>query len=134
MQVTSEVTLRRESRRPVLPLVLVLVAIAALAGEAVHAQNIDAGKPVTRMFADNCASCHHSARGLTKSRFRVTLYLFLQQHYASNASSAWALASYLESVEEPQRRPSRAGAAKPSSAAARASRFSLRPPMPVPNR
>jgi mono/diheme cytochrome c family protein len=134
MQVTSEVTLRRRSRRHVLALVLALGAIAALAGDAVHAQNIDAGKPVTRMFADNCATCHRSPRGLARGRFRLTLYLFLQQHYASNSSSAWALASYLESVEGPQRRPPRAGAAKPSSAAASASRLSLRPPMPVPNR
>jgi hypothetical protein len=133
MQVTSGVTLRRRLGRHALPLVLALGAVAALAGEAVHAQNIDAGKSVTRMFADNCASCHHSARGLAKGRFRLTLYLFLQQHYASNSSSAWTLASYLESVEGPQRRPPRAGAAKPSAAAA-ASRFSLRPPMPVPDR
>jgi mono/diheme cytochrome c family protein len=134
MQITSEVTLRQRSRRHVLPLVLALAATVALAGEAVHAQNIDAGKSETRLFADNCASCHRSARGLAKGRFRLTLYLFLQQHYASNASSAWALASYLESVEGPQRRPARAGTAKPPSAAARPSRSSLRPPMPAPNR
>lgn len=134
MQVTSEFKLRRRSRRHVLTLVLALGAIAALAGEAVHAQNIDAGKSVTRMFADSCTTCHRSARGLARGRFRLTLYLFLQQHYASNSSSAWALASYLESVEGPQRRPSHAGTAKPSPARSPAARFSLRPPMPVPNR
>ena len=134
MQVTSEVTFRPRLKRHVLPLVLVLAATVALAAEAVHAQNIDAGKSETRLFADNCASCHRSARGLAKGRFRLTLYLFLQQHYASNSSSAWALASYLESVEGPQRRPPRAGVTKLPSAAARTSRFSLRPPMPVPNR
>ena len=134
MQVTSEVTFRPRLKRHVLPLVLALAATVALAAEAVHAQNIDAGKSETRLFADNCASCHRSARGLAKGRFRLTLYLFLQQHYASNSSSAWALASYLESVEGPQRRPPRAGVTKPPSAAVRASRFSLRPPMPVPSR
>ena len=53
-----------------------------------------------------------SARGLAKGRFRLTLYMFLQDHYASNSSSAWALTSYLESVDEGKRGPSRA-AAKP---------------------
>src|SRR5450756_964164 len=131
MQVTSEVTLRRRSRRHVLALVLALGAIAALAGDAVHAQNIDAGKPVTRMFADNCATCHRSPRGLARGRFRLTLYLFLQQHYASNSSSAWALASYLESVDSPQRGRSRDGAAKPSPAR-RPSQSAIRPPAAVP--
>ena len=28
-----------------------------------------------------------------RGRFSVTLYMFLQQHYASNGSSAWALTS-----------------------------------------
>ena len=36
---------------------------------------------------------HRSARGLAKDRFTLTLYLFLQKHYASNSQSAWALAS-----------------------------------------
>ncbi len=134
MQVTTTLTLRRRLKRHRLALVLALGAIVALAGEAVHAQNLDEGKSATRIFADSCTTCHRSARGLSRGRFRLTLYLFLQQHYASNSSSAWALASYLESVEGPQRRSSRAGAAKPSPARSPASRFSLRPPMPVPNR
>jgi mono/diheme cytochrome c family protein len=130
MRVISDLTWRRKLRRSV----LVLGAIAALSGEAVHAQDLDEGKPAARMFADNCATCHRSARGLAKGRFRVTLYLFLQQHYASNSSSAWALASYLASVEDARRAPSRAGAAKPSRTASRGSGFSLRPPLPVPER
>jgi len=134
MQVASEFTLPRTSWRLALLLALALGALAALAGAAARAQNIDAGKSVTRMFADNCASCHRSARSLARGRFRLTLYMFLQQHYASNSSSAWALASYLESVEGPQGRPPRAGAARPSPARTPASRFSLRPPKPIPNR
>jgi len=134
MQVTATLTLRQSARRHRLALVLALGALAALAGEAVHAQNIDAGKSATRIFSDSCTTCHRSPRGLARGRFRLTLYMFLQQHYASNSSSAWALASYLESVEDPQRRASRAGTAKPSPARSPMSRFSLRPPMPVPNR
>lgn len=134
MQVTSEFAPRQGSRRQSLLLVLALGALAALAGKAVHAENLDQGKSAPRIFADSCTTCHHSPRGLAKGRFKVTLYLFLQQHYASNSSSAWALASYLESVEGPQRRPSRAGATTQSPNHSPAARFSLRPPMPVPNR
>lgn len=131
MQVTSNLTVRHRPRRGVLALVLTLGALAAVLGGAVHAQNLDEGKSDARLFADNCATCHRSPRGLAKGRFRLTLYLFLQKHYVSNSRSAWALASYLESVEGPQRRGSRAGAAKPTPAPSRGS--SLRPPMPVPN-
>jgi hypothetical protein len=139
MQVTSSFTrlnvaLRRRPRWHRLAIGLAFGAIAALAGSAVRAQNLDQGKSATRLFADNCAGCHRSARGLAKGRFRLSLYLFLQNHYATNASSAWVLASYLDSVEGPQRRPARAGTAPPPAARTPASRFSLRPPMPVPNR
>jgi hypothetical protein len=117
------------------PFTLVLFtlgAITLLNGEAAYAQNIDQGKPAPRLFADSCAACHHNARGLAKGRFRLPLFLFLQQHYASNSSSAWELTSYLESVDTPpQRGRARTTGAKPSS---RASRSSLRPPAPVPNR
>ena len=134
MQVTTTFTWGQRLKRHLLIIVLALGAIAGLAGDAVHAQNLDEGKSATRIFADNCASCHRSARGLARGRFRLTLYLFLQQHYASNSSSAWALASYLESVEGPRRGRSHADTAKPSPSRSPMSRFSLRPPMPVPNR
>jgi hypothetical protein len=110
----------------------VLGAIAVLAGGAARAQNLDAGKSAAMLFADGCATCHHSARGPAKGRFRLTLFLFLQQHYATNSSSAWALTSYLESVDDAGRGRSRTAAAKP--AATGTSRSSMRPPMPVPQR
>jgi hypothetical protein len=113
---------------------LILGAISMLIGGGAQAQNLDQGKPVARLFADGCAACHRSPRGLAKGRFRLTLYLFLQQHYASNSSSAWALTSYLESVDSPQRGRSRTAAAKPSPAAIRTSGSSLRPPASVPGR
>jgi mono/diheme cytochrome c family protein len=103
-------------------------------GSAAHAQNLDQGKSAAKLFAESCATCHRSARGLAKGRFRLTLYLFLQEHYVTNSSSAWALASYLESVDSPQRGRSRDAAAKPSSPATRSSRSVIRPPEPVPGR
>jgi mono/diheme cytochrome c family protein len=111
---------------------LAVSVISVLIAGTAHAQNLDQGKSPTRLFADGCAACHRSARGLAKGRFRLTLFLFLQDHYASNSSSAWALTSYLESVDSPQRGRSRSAAAKPSSPVLSASRSSPRPPAPVP--
>ena len=111
---------------------LAVGAISVLTGSAAHAQNLDQGKSPAKLFADSCATCHHNPRGLAKGRFRLTLFLFLQDHYASNSSSAWALTSYLESLDSPQRRRSRDTAAKPSPP--RSSRSAIRPPEPVPGR
>jgi hypothetical protein len=113
---------------------LVLGAIYVLIGTAAHAQNLDEGKSATRLFTDICATCHRSARGLARGRFRLTLFLFLQEHYVSNSSAAWELTSYLESVDSPQRSRSRAGAANSSSGVTGTPRSSIRPPMPVPER
>jgi mono/diheme cytochrome c family protein len=109
-----------------------LLVVAALGGPAT-AQNIDQGKPAPKLFAESCAACHRSARGLAKGRFSLTLYMFLQKHYASNSSSAWALTSYLESVDGAKRGESRA-AGRPGAATTGTSRSSLRPPAPVPAR
>src|SRR5450755_1196124 len=93
---------------------LALGVISVLIGGPAHAQNLDQGKSAAMLFADGCATCHRSARGLAKGRFSLTLFLFLQKHYATNSSSAWALTSYLESVDGARRDRSRAAAAKPA--------------------
>lgn len=118
---------------------LALAAVALLACSAAGAQeNLDAGKAAPKLFAESCAACHRSAKGLAKGRFSLTLYLYLQKHYASNSSSAWALTSYLESVDV-AKRPTRAAAA--TTAATPAPRSStwtpqspLRPPASIPGR
>jgi hypothetical protein len=110
---------------------LALGTILVLIGGAAHAQNLDQGKSAAKLFADGCSSCHRSARGLAKGRFRLTLFLFLQDHYATSSSSAWALTSYLESLDGAPRGRSRK-AAKPSAAADSSSRSAARPPAAVP--
>ena len=110
---------------------LLLIGVVTLAtSPATRAENLDEGKAAPRLFADGCSACHHSTRGLAKGRFTVTLYLFLQKHYASNSSSAWALASYLASVDQEPRGRSHGAMRRP--APSRMSGSSLRPPMPVP--
>jgi mono/diheme cytochrome c family protein len=116
--------------------ILLVVGIAALLTLApLRAQNLDEGKSGARLFAETCVTCHHRARGLTKGRFRLSLYLFLQQHYVSNSSAAWELASYLESVDEaPRGRPRPSAIAKRPPRAAGPSGGSLRPPASIPQR
>lgn len=128
MQLTSE----RLSLRNLWLRLLALGAIWVSIGSAAHAQNLDQGKSAAKLFADSCATCHRSARGLAKGRFRLTLFLFLQEHYASNSSSAWMLTSYLESIDSAQRSRPRAAAAKPLPSTARSSRSVIRPPESVP--
>lgn len=113
-----------------------LAAIAVLVSSPAFAQeNLDAGKTAPRLFAEGCASCHRSAKGLAKGRFSFTLYLFLQKHYASNSSSAWALTSYLQEVDAAKRGVRRAVARAPASSPLPwSSRAPLRPPAPVPGR
>jgi mono/diheme cytochrome c family protein len=129
MQVASGLMSRRKYSRGLLA---PLAALVVLIGGPAQAQNLDQGKPAARMFADSCATCHRSARGLAKGRFRLTLFLFLQQHYTTNSSTAWALASYLESVDGTKRGRSRAATATSSPPADSTSRSVIRPPVPVP--
>jgi mono/diheme cytochrome c family protein len=108
---------------------LAALAIVALAAAmSARAQNLDEGKSAAKLFGDSCASCHRSAKGLAKGRFRLTLYVFLKDHYSTGSDTAWALASYLADIDNasggrPQGKPK-----KPASA----SHSSLKPPAPIP--
>ena len=84
MQVASKLLSLQKLQR----VLLALGAICALTCGAAQAQNLDQGKSAAKLFADGCATCHRSSRGLAKGRFSLTLFLFLQKHYASNSSSA----------------------------------------------
>jgi hypothetical protein len=86
---------------------LVLGVMCALAGTllgstAAQAQNLDEGKSAQRLFADSCAACHRSPRGLAKGRYRLTLMMFLKEHYSTSSDTASELAAYLASVDTPQ--------------------------------
>jgi mono/diheme cytochrome c family protein len=85
---------------------MILATITALTAAAACAQNLDAGKTPEKLFADGCATCHRSPRGLAKGRFSLTLSWFLKDHYATSSDTAKALAAYLESVDVPPPRAS----------------------------
>ncbi|GMO17731.1 hypothetical protein TM233_23170 [Bradyrhizobium sp. TM233] len=116
-------SLFRPGRDRIVP-VMTVAAAAVLTATVAAAQNLDAGKSPAKLFADGCATCHRSPRGLAKGRFSLTLSWFLKDHYATSSDSAKALAAYLESVDEP---PARA-VAKPGKKPARSA---SRPPKPV---
>jgi mono/diheme cytochrome c family protein len=78
---------------------MTLAAAAVLTATIAAAQNLDAGKSPQKLFADGCATCHRSPRGLAKGRFNLTLSWFLKDHYATSSDTAKALASYLEAVD-----------------------------------
>jgi hypothetical protein len=72
--------------------------LAVLACASARGEDLDQGKSGQKLFADTCSACHKSTRGLNKRGY-IALYFFLKDHYASNSTSAWALTSYLESVD-----------------------------------
>lgn len=109
---------------------LVLAVAVLLSGSAAEAQNLDQGKSAPKLFSESCVTCHRSPRGLAKGRFRLTLYMFLQKHYVSGSGSAWALASYLESVDSAKRE--RAKGAKRPAGTTGTGQLSIRPPASVP--
>ena len=114
----------------------VLGAMVALSGTVLgatgaQAQNLDEGKTAPRLFADSCATCHRSPRGLAKGRFRLTLFAFLKEHYSTSSDTASELASYLASVDTPQNVRPRTAAGKPSRPAK--PHAPVHPPAPVPS-
>jgi hypothetical protein len=113
-------------------LITVIIIIGTLMGGPARAQNLDQDKSGAKLFADTCAKCHRSPRGLAKDRFSWTLSYFLQQHYTSSTASARALTAYLQSVDAPRAKPQRA--ARKSQPMSRGASAPLRPPAPVPGR
>jgi len=57
--------------------------------------NIDQGKSPAEIFANDCATCHKSARGLAKGRASYELASFLVEHYTASKAQAAELAAYV---------------------------------------
>ena len=74
------------------PTISLLGALVAVA----HAQvNIDQGKPPAEIFANDCAACHKSTRGLAVGKNSLMLTSFLREHYTASRDQAAALAAYV---------------------------------------
>lgn len=74
-----------------------VVAVASFAAGPADAQNLEAGKSPSQIFAGGCAACHKSPRGLLKTVSPSALPGFLRQHYTTSSDMASLLASYLVS-------------------------------------
>jgi hypothetical protein len=80
-----------------LSLATVMLLIGGFAAIPVQAQNLEAGKSPSQIFAGTCNACHKSPRGLLKTVSPGSLPGFLRQHYTTSSEMAALLASFLVS-------------------------------------
>lgn len=72
-----------------------IMALAMLASPSFAQTNIDQGKSAAELFANDCAACHKTTRGLANGRNSLTLSIFLREHYTASRDQAAALAAYV---------------------------------------
>src|SRR5881396_3452022 len=80
-----------------LSLATVTLLLGCFAVTPVQAQNLEAGKSPSQIFAGTCNACHKSPRGLLKNVPASSLQGFLRQHYTTSSDMASVLASFLVS-------------------------------------
>jgi hypothetical protein len=82
-----------------LSLATVTLLIGCFAGTPARAQaqNLEAGKSPSQIFAGTCNACHKSPRGLLKTVPAGSLPSFLRQHYTTSGEMASLLAAFLVS-------------------------------------
>jgi hypothetical protein len=73
----------------------VALLIGCFVADPVRAQNLEAGKSPSQIFASTCTACHKSPRGLLKTVPAGSLPGFLRQHYTTSPDMASLLSSYL---------------------------------------
>src|SRR5258708_2526911 len=124
-----------------LSLATVTLLIGGFAAIPVQAQNLEAGKSPSQIFAGTCSACHKSPRGLLKTVPAGSLPGFLRQHYTTSSDMASLLSAFLTSngaadtrYVGTQPRPDKDAKpeAKPAGPAEQLDRYGrrLRPPLP----
>jgi hypothetical protein len=78
-----------------LSLATVMLLIGGFAAAPARAQNLEAGKSPSQIFAGTCTACHKGARGLLKTVAPGSLPGFLRQHYTTSSEMASVLSSFL---------------------------------------
>jgi hypothetical protein len=112
--------------RGVAPAIGLLFVLAPAMAQA--QTNIDQGKSPSEIFANDCATCHKSARGLANGRGSSGLASFLVEHYTASKDQAAALAAYVMGAGGGEAAPAARGP-KPTSAPDR-NRASTEPAAP----
>jgi hypothetical protein len=80
-----------------LTLATVMLLLGCLDAIPVRAQNLEAGKSPSQIFAGTCNACHKSPRGLLKTVPAGSLPGYLRQHYTTSSEMASLLAAFLVS-------------------------------------
>ena len=83
------------SRALSLATVMLLIGCFAAAPAHAQAQNLEAGKSPSQIFAGTCTACHKSPRGLLRTVPAGSLPGFLRQHYTTSSEMASLLSTYL---------------------------------------
>ncbi len=118
----------------------VTLLIGCFAVIPVQAQNLEAGKSPSQIFAGTCNACHKSPRGLLRTVPAGSLPGFLRQHYTTSGEMASLLSAFLVSNGAADTRhvgaqPKQAkdSDAKPATSPDQLDRFGrrLRPPAPL---
>jgi hypothetical protein len=119
-----------------LSLATVMLLIGGFTAIPVQAQNLEAGKSPSQIFAGTCNACHKSPRGLLKTVSPGSLPGFLRQHYTTSGEMASLLSAFLISngasdtryVGSQQPKPGKDGKpeAKPAGSAEQLDRFGRR--------
>ena len=74
---------------------LAILLSAMMASPAIAQTNIDQGKSPAELFANDCAACHKTTRGLANGENSLSLSVFLREHYTASRDQAAALAAYV---------------------------------------
>ncbi len=83
------------SRALSLAAVTLLIGCCAAPAAWAQAQNLEAGKSASQLFAGTCNACHKSPRGLLKTVSAGSLEGFLRQHYTTSSDMASQLSTFL---------------------------------------
>jgi hypothetical protein len=75
--------------------VMLLVGCFAPVPAQAQAQNLEAGKSPSQIFAGTCSACHKSPRGLLKAVPAGSLPGYLRQHYTTSSDMASLLSAFL---------------------------------------
>jgi hypothetical protein len=73
----------------------VTLLIGCCTAVPLRAENLEAGKSPSQIFAGTCSACHKGTRGLIKTVTPGSLPGFLRQHYTTSPDMAGLLSTYL---------------------------------------
>ena len=100
------------SRALSLATVTLLMGWFAAAPVRAQAQNLEAGKSPSQIFAGTCNACHKGPRGLLRTVPAGSLPGFLRQHYTTSSEMASLLSAFLISNGASDTRVGRPGQAE----------------------